>query len=183
MLLGYALAFLALITSASSLMVHSFDKFNSWPLFLFWQALGGLLAASLGKNYRQCFPGGFRKTAEADLEAIKIFIFSGLVSIEGWPKWHQTDWWYPLIISLVGSFANFSLVKVILSPLNSQDSLGTPIKTPLTSLIIMKVSVESLVLLFVNTNYSQLYETNVILAVFFITTCFIVVCLFPRKNI
>jgi len=135
-------------------MVHSFDKFNSWPLFLFWQALGGLLAASLG-----------------------------LVSIEGWPKWHQTDWWYPLIISLVGSFANFSLVKVILSPLNSQDSLGTPIKTPLTSLIIMKVSVESLVLLFVNTNYSQLYETNVILAVFFITTCFIVVCLFPRKNI
>ena len=60
-LLGYALAFLALITSASSLMVHSFDKFNSWPLFLFWQALGGLLAASLGKNYRQCFPGGFRK--------------------------------------------------------------------------------------------------------------------------
>jgi len=154
LLLGYALAFLALITSASSLMVHSFDKFNSWPLFLFWQALGGLLAASLG-----------------------------LVSIEGWPKWHQTDWWYPLIISLVGSFANFSLVKVILSPLNSQDSLGTPIKTPLTSLIIIKVSVESLVLLFVNTNYSQLYETNVILAVFFITTCFIVVCSFPRKNV
>ena len=119
----------------------------------------------------------------SEVVLIKIFIFPGLVSIEGWPKWHQTDWWYPLIISLAGSFANFSLVKVILSPLNSQDSLGTPIKTPLTSLIIMKVSVESLVLLFVNTNYSQLYETNVILAVFFITTCFIVVCLFPRKNI
>ena len=119
----------------------------------------------------------------SEVALMQIFIFSGLVSIEGWPKWHQTDWWYPLIISLVGSFANFSLVKVILSPLNSQDSLGTPIKTPLTSLIIMKVSVESLVLLFVNTNYSQLYETNVILAVFFITTCFIVVCLFPRKNI
>ena len=119
----------------------------------------------------------------SEVSLMIIFIFSGLVSIEGWPKWHQTDWWYPLIISLVGSFANFSLVKVILSPLNSQDSLGTPIKTPLTSLIIMKVSVESLVLLFVNTNYSQLYETNVILAVFFITTCFIVVCLFPRKNI
>jgi hypothetical protein len=60
-LLGYALAFLALITSASSLMVHSFDKFNSWPLFLFWQALGGLLAASLGKNYCQYLLGGFRK--------------------------------------------------------------------------------------------------------------------------
>ena len=110
-------------------------------------------------------------------------IFLGLVSIEGWPKWHQTDWWYPLVLSLVGSFANFSLVKVILSPLNSQDSLGNPIKTPLTTLMIMKVSVESLVLLFVNTNYSQWYETNVILAVFFITTCFVVVCLFPRKNI
>ena len=119
----------------------------------------------------------------SEVSLMIIFIFSGLVSIEGWPKWHHTDWWYPLVVSLVGSFANFSLVKVILSPLNSQDSFGTPIKTPLTSVIIMKVSVESLVLLFFDTNYSQLYETNVILAVFFITTCFIVVCLFPRKNI
>ena len=49
LLLGYALATLALITSASALVVHTFDKLNSWPLFLFWQALGGLTAASLGK--------------------------------------------------------------------------------------------------------------------------------------
>ena len=48
-LLGYALATLALITSASSLMVHTFDKSHSWPWFLLWQAIGGLLAASLGK--------------------------------------------------------------------------------------------------------------------------------------
>ena len=48
-LLGYALATLALITSASSLLVHDFDKSHSWPWFLLWQAIGGLLAASLGK--------------------------------------------------------------------------------------------------------------------------------------
>ena len=50
-LLGYALATLALITSASSLMVPTFDKSYSWPWFLLWQAIGGLLAASLGKFF------------------------------------------------------------------------------------------------------------------------------------
>ena len=54
-LLGYALATLALITSASSLMVPTFDKSYSWPWFLLWQAIGGLLAASLGKLHAPLF--------------------------------------------------------------------------------------------------------------------------------
>lgn len=47
--LGHVLATFAIVTSSASFFVYSLDKSHSWSLFLFWQAIGGLLAASLGK--------------------------------------------------------------------------------------------------------------------------------------
>ena len=109
-----------------------------------------------------------------------LFSFSGLVSIEGWPKWYYSDWWFPLLLSLIGTFVNFSLVKVIITPLNSQNS-GS--KIPLTTLIVLKISTEALILLVFDLNNSYFYETNVILTIILLSICFIVACFCPNKSI
>jgi hypothetical protein len=51
--LGYCLAFLAILTASGGLMTFtSLEKAKngiSWPWILLWQGLGGLFAASIGK--------------------------------------------------------------------------------------------------------------------------------------
>ena len=114
-----------------------------------------------------------------------IILFTGMVSIEGWPKWYQADWWFPLALSLIGTFANFSLVKIIIAPniLENSGNRGTQMKSSLTNLIFIKISTEALILLVCNANDTQLYETNVILAVLLFITCFLIVCFCPNKYI
>ena len=50
LILGFILAGLAILTTSFTVNVHSFEDSNSWPYFLFWQAIGGLCAAILGKH-------------------------------------------------------------------------------------------------------------------------------------
>lgn len=112
-------------------------------------------------------------------QAIGVFCAAmlGLVSIEGLPRWNSNYSWLPLLLSFLGIFANGILVKMMLGERDPAQDCKNP-----TAFLFVKISLEALLVLFMDCNGVQIYETNVIIAVLLFSICLLIVIFTICRN-